>query len=278
MFPILSAVSLSFATVIDKFVLKKNAITSRHFTAILFLYMGICCLPLLVFFRINTIDLVSISILILIIFGSALQNYLFYVTLNKKDLSSLEPISNAEPILIMLLAFLLFPEERNGLVLLFGLFTTIALVIAHYNFENASNRIRCDRYTLILLASMLLSAILFIVYKYALIYVSPVTLYVIRTIGVAVFLLTVFRPNMSRLSPSSHLLVMLAALLYSVAAVTQYFAIATVGVSITVLVLTLSSVITYLSSHFFLKEKVSIQQIIASMIIIVCVTMATVMG
>jgi drug/metabolite transporter (DMT)-like permease len=277
MFPIISALSDSFATVIDKLILKKDNISSKHFTSILFIFMGAFCLPLLFFFEITEVNILSIFILFLIIIGSALQNYLFYVSLSNKDLSSLEPIRNSEPIIIILLAFLVFPDERNFLVLLLGLMTTLALIYSHLDFKNfKKEKVIFDKYSTILIFSIFISAILFIGYKYALEFVNPVTLYSIRTIGVLLFLFTLFKPKLSSLNKTQTSLFTYSAFLYSLSAITQYFAISTVGIGITVLVLALSPIVIYLLSHFVLKESINKHQIIASIVIITCVVIAMV--
>ena len=135
MFPIISAISGSFATVFDKIILNKTSLSSHHFTSILFLFMGIFCIPFLYFFEITNISFFSISILFGIILLSVIQNHLFYISLSKKNLSTLEPIGNSEPIIVILLAFLVFPEERNFLVLILGFITTLALLYSHLDFN-----------------------------------------------------------------------------------------------------------------------------------------------
>lgn len=275
MFPIISALSDSFATVIDKIILKKNNISSKHFTSILFVFMGAFCLPLLYFFEIKEVSILSISILFLIIVGSALQNYLFYVSLSNKDLSSLEPIRNSEPIVIILFAFLIFPDERNFLVLLLGFITTLALIYSHLDLKNfKKEKVIFDKYSTILIFSVFISAVLFIGYKYALEFVNPVTLYSIRTIGVFLFLFVLFKPKLSSLNKTQTSLFTFSAFLYSLSAVTEYFAISTVGIGITVLVLALSPIVIYFLSHFFLKESIDKQKIIASTVIMACVIIA----
>ncbi len=81
-------------------------------------------MPLLFFCNIENINLLVILIICLIIILSALQNYFFYVSLNHKDLSSLEPIRNSEPMVIILLSFLIFPDERNIIILILGVIIT----------------------------------------------------------------------------------------------------------------------------------------------------------
>ncbi|PIN79011.1 hypothetical protein COV16_05215, partial [Candidatus Woesearchaeota archaeon CG10_big_fil_rev_8_21_14_0_10_34_8] len=130
LWPILSAVSESFATVTDKFNLNSNKINGKIFTSLLFLFMGLVSIPLLYFFKAGdeAFTLFPLIILVFIIIGSAVQNILFYIGLENKNLSHIEPIRNSEPILVILIAFLVYPSERNLFVFILGMITTLAII------------------------------------------------------------------------------------------------------------------------------------------------------
>lgn len=277
MFPFISVISDTIAIVIDKIILKDNSITSKSFMIILFTFMWIFSLPCLYFFEITKVDFLKIFILFLIIIWSALQNYLFYFSLNNKDLNSLEPIRNSEPIVIMLLAFMIFPDERNIFILVLGLIITLALIYSQIEFKNFKKvKIIFDKYLLVLIFSIFISAILYIGYKYALEFVNPATLYSIRTLWVLFLLFILCKGKGWRLNKTQIFLSALSAFLYSLSAITQYISIARMGLNITILILSLSPIIIYSSSHFILKEDINIHQILSSIIIVFCVTIAMV--
>lgn len=279
LFPIISAVTESFATIIDKFNLNLKKIKGGTFTSILLIFMALFSLPLMCFFEAKpgAFTLYPIFIMFLIITGSAIQNTLFYVGLRNKNLSSLEPIRNSESILIILLAFLIFPSERNIVVFILGVITTLALIYSHLEKNELKKvRIAFDKYTLFVLLSMFISALLALSYKYILAYYPPLSLYLIRAIGVGVILAAVYRPKITSIKTKQLSLFTIAALLYSAAAIFQYFAIVKVGVAVTVLILTLSPSIIYLFSKILLKEKLTANKIISSVVIVACVIVAVV--
>lgn len=277
MFPIISAASLAIAYVIDKLILNKFPMTSKDFTSILFVFMSLFCLPLIFFSDFKDINLLLIWALLLTIILSALQNYLLYVSLNNRDLSALQPINNSEPIVIALSSFIIFPDERNPLILLLVFITTITVILSSIDFKKWSkNKIKFDKYALILIGSVFISALTFILYKYTLSYISPVTLYVIRVFWVTILLYLLFKPKLSSLNKWKSSLIWMSALFYSLSAITQYFAISKVGIIMTVLSLALMPIIVYFSSYFILKEKVTITQIISSIIIMSCVFTAAI--
>ena len=122
--------------------------------------------------------------------------------------------------------------------------------------------------------SMTVSAILAISYKYILNFYSPFSLYLIRAIGVAILLSLIYKPKIKSITKKQVGLFSIAAILYSGAAIFQYYAISSLGISITVLVLTLSPAIIYFFSRIILKEKLTIYKIISSIIILACVLVA----
>lgn len=274
--PIMSAVSESFANILDKLILNQYKLSGKIFTTYLFLFMGILSLPLLYLFKPAGIPPHIVLILILIIIGSTIQNYLFYVGLSNKHLSQIEPIIDSQPILTILIAFIVYPPERNPLILILGIITTCALLYTHIG-KNEFKKIEFafDKYSGFVYFSMLLSAILEVVYKYILININPVFLYAVRAFGVSVILSILYKPKVLSLKKNQYFLFILSATLYSAAAILQYISISKIGVSLTAVLITISPAIIYLCSPIFLKEKLSINKIIGSSIIIACVFAAT---
>ena len=279
LFAITSAISESFAIIVDKFNLNLKNISGQKYTTFLFLFMAALSLPLLFFVDFSKESLAFFPFLALIgiIFGSAIQNVFLYVGLKNRDLSYIEPIRNSEPILIILIAFLLFPSERNMVVLLLGVFTTLALIYSHTEKNEVKKmRVIFDKYALIVLTSMFLAAFINVGYKYVLEFYSPLFLMATRTIGVAIILALAFKPKITELQQKQNWLFFLSAVLYSVASILKYFAITKVGLSLTIIILTLSPAIIYIFSKLLLKEKLTLNKVIASVAIIACVVFASI--
>ncbi|PIN79601.1 hypothetical protein COV16_03355 [Candidatus Woesearchaeota archaeon CG10_big_fil_rev_8_21_14_0_10_34_8] len=134
-----------------------------------------------------------------------------------------------------------------------------------------------DKFTFFVLGSMFISALLNVGYKYILKYYSPFSLYVIRAISVGILLLLIFRPKIKLVTKKQVSLFTFSALLYSAAAIFQYISISRIGISITILLLSLSPSIVYILSMLLLKEKLSKNKIISSVIIISCAVAAVVL-
>lgn len=270
--PILSAVLESFANISDKLNLNNNKISGITFTAILFLFMGILCLPLLYFFRPASISLLTVIVLGIIIAISFFQNYLFYMGLANKHLNRLQPILDSLPIISILLASIIYPSERNPFILLLGIITSTALFYSHLD-KNELNKFefKFDKYSAAVFLSVLLMAILQLAYKYILIYVSPMFLYGVRATGVAIILLILVRPSVKGIKRNQYALFILSAILYSVSNLLLYLSINKIGISLTAIVVSISPVVIYLFSPIFLKEKLSLNRIIGSFVIICCV-------
>jgi len=250
----------------------------RNFTSIIFLALAILNIPLLLFFKISpeALSFFPLLVLGLMIIGSTLSNVLIYTGLRNKDLSHLEPIRNSQSIISILLAFLIFPEERNIFVLLIGLITTLALIFANlHRHENKKISITFDKFMWYVLLSMIISSFINISYKYLLNYYSSISLYGIRAIGIFVLMFLLYRPSVKNISSKQWSLFFLSALFYTLSAILKFTSIKDLGVSITVLIFNLSPAIIYLFSKFLLKEKISKKKVLASTIIIGCILFLT---
>ncbi|MFA5996053.1 MAG: DMT family transporter [Patescibacteria group bacterium] len=273
-----STITESLATVIDKFNLKVQKLTGNTFTAVLFIAMAIISVPLLLYFSITNPSVftpTTFGLLLLVVFGSTLQNMLFYKGLTQRNLSSLEPLRNTEPMFVIIMAFFLFPDERNITVLILGAITSLALVYAHIEKSNEGLwHVQFDRYTLFVIVSMFISGLLHLVYKIILVSVSSVTLYSVRAIGVAIILGLFVRPKLALISSKQRGYFFLSAILYSAAAILKYYSITTIGIGSTVLILTSGPALVYLLSKFLLKEQLTANKIVASVIIVICLIVA----
>ena len=229
----------------------------RNFTSIIFLALAILNIPLLLFFKISpeALSFFPLLVLGLMIIGSTLSNVLIYTGLRNKDLSHLEPIRNSQSIISILLAFLIFPEERNIFVLLIGLITTLALIFANlHRHENKKISIIFDKFMWYVLLSMIISSFI---------------------IGIFVLMFLLYRPSVKNISSKQWSLFFLSALFYTLSAILKFTSIKDLGVSITVLIFNLSPAIIYLFSKFLLKEKISKKKVLASTIIIGCILFLT---
>ena len=112
-----SAILGSFGGISDKLNLNLNKVNGRTYASLLFIAMSVMSGLFVLIFgsSLNTVTPYSLSILLLIIGGSVVQNILFYSGLAKKNLSAVEPIINMEPITAILNWF----QNYEGICLIF---------------------------------------------------------------------------------------------------------------------------------------------------------------
>lgn len=275
--PLLSSILGSIAGISDKLNLKLNKTSGRIYVTYLFIVMSIVVVPLLAFsYSTNTFTPYSVFILFMITAGSTLQNVLFYSGLAKKNLSRLEPIINMEPMFVILTAFVVFPPERNWTILILGVISSLALVYSSIEKEKLKkNKIVVDKYILIVFLSMIVAGLVHTGYKIALQYYSPVTLFSLRVIGVAILMSILFKPKLSGIEKKQYVLLFISALFYATAGILKNISIIQIGISQTALILSVSPVIAYVGSSLFLKEKLSINRVAASVVIVTCVFIAS---
>jgi len=192
--PLLSSILGSIAGISDKLNLNSNKTPGRIYVSCLFIAMSIIMIPLLVFsYTRSIITPYSIFILFMIIAGSTLQNILFYSGLAKNNLSRLEPIINMESIFVILIAFAVFPSERNWTILILGAISSLALIYSNIEKDKfKKNKLVIDKYIFIVLLSMMVAGFVHTGYKIALQYYSPVTLFSLRVAGVAILMSIMF--------------------------------------------------------------------------------------
>ncbi len=276
--PLLSSLLGSIAGISDKLNLNFNKISGRIYATYLFIAMSIVVLPILFLSHTeNTITPYSVFILFLIIIGSTLQNALFYSGLAKKNLSLLEPIINMEPIFVILIAFAVFPSERSWTILILGVISSLALVYSNIEKDKLKkNTLVIDKYIFIVFLSMILAGFVHTGYKIALQFYSPITLFSLRVVGVAFLLSIFFRPKFTSFEKKQYLLLFSSAIFYAVAGILKNISIVNIGISQTVLILSISPVIAYFGSSLILKEKLGTNKIVASIIISCCVLIASI--
>lgn len=103
---------------------------------------------------------------------------------------------------------------------------------------------------------------------------SPVSFYFIRCTGICLLSLIILRPNLSNVNKKLKLKIVLISAIWIVYRVMAYYGYLTIGIISTTLILMLGTILTYIFAKIFLKEKISIRNIVASIIILACVLYA----
>jgi drug/metabolite transporter (DMT)-like permease len=261
----------SLGKTVDKVNFRKNHITYRQ--NLLLCFFGMTAL-LLAFILLTKqafphFTPIALGLTVLIALFSFGGNVFDEMSLKADDLSLREPLVDFQPILAGLVGYTLFPSERKPIFLL--AFVLGALVVYWGTHRRKLRRLQKKGMTYLLLAAAFY-AFLPSIYKLALAYMSPVYISFFRASSILV-LLAIFLPvrKVSKLSPAKIRYSFSAATIYAFEAVISIYAIKSLGVVFTMVLLMTGPAMRYWSSSFILKEKVRAGEMASSFLLAIIV-------
>ncbi len=207
-----------------------------------------------------------------IIVLSTIQNITDTLGLSQQNLSIREPIFNFEPLLASFIAFLLFPSERN--IFLLVLVFVGGLTLLWGNYEKKHLTLLTDRGTKYFLVSMIAAALLLVVYKQALLTLDAATIFFYRMLGVFIVTVVVLRLDFRKIARPNLKFGIYSGIAYFIGSLAQLYAIQTLGLLQTILIVMLQPTLKYLSCYFILKEKISYKQVASSFVLIALVVLS----
>jgi drug/metabolite transporter (DMT)-like permease len=278
-YPFLGALALAVGTIMERLTLKKKQTDIIFHHCLEFFFVVLAMLPFLYFFwhvSPEAWDGKNIFILALVIFFSMIANFFTFYSLKWDKVSNIEPAKIFEPLFVVLLALLFgfFVEsslyETNSKILYPTLIACVALVFSHVKKHHLS----FNKYFLAALAGSFFFGLELIISRLILEHYSVLSFYFIRC--VALFLLgaiiLIFQtPKIRKVENSVYFKMMGLGIIWTLYRVTIYYGYIHLGVISTTLVFMLSPILVYFFAWKFLKEKPSLRNIIASIIIICCV-------
>jgi glucose uptake protein GlcU len=270
-FSFLATLFESVGKTVDKLNYHRTGITYRQMLLLTFFGMALLLLVFVLLIRqpFPRVSPVSFSLIILIILFSFGGNVYDEISLRSDDLSLREPMVDFQPILAGLVGYAFFPAERKPIFLL--AFIASAFIVYWGTHRRKLRHLQAKGMLYLLLAAALY-AFLPSIYKVALNYFSPAYISFLRCAAI-VLLLAIFLPvrNVTKLSSSKVVYSSWSALFYAAEAIVSLYAIQSLGVVLTMLILMLGPVLRYLSSYFILREKVRMGEVVASFLLAVVV-------
>lgn len=258
----------------DKLNYRRNKIDPRHALFIVFIIMTLC-VAAYTYITKQPFPQITVPVglvLLGIIAFSLLGNIFDELSLQKNDLSLREPLVDFEPIAAGLIAYLLFPEERNPVLLISFI---LAAFVVYWGVHQPHLRKAQTRGLLFLLIAVLAYAVVPIFYKAALEYLSPEYIALFRLLCITLLLPIFFRPpKRKKLTGKMLGYSTLAGIAYAIGAVTSLYAIQAYGLVLTMLFLMLGPALNYLSGYFILHEKVRRSELVASLMLTLIVAVA----
>lgn len=277
-FPILGAIALAGGTILEREILRKKGMDIKKYQTLEFLGIFIVMIPLLYFFwkfNLQALELKNILIFIGVIISSIIANLFTFYSMKGEKINNLEPAKMLEPLFTILLAILFsfFVQgiyENNTKIIIPALIAGIALILTHVKKEH----LNFNKYFLAAIIGSFFFALELIVSRLILDFYSPVTFYFLRCSAILLVSFIIFRPKLSNINNKLKLDMLLIGAIWVVYRVVTYYGYLKIGIISTTLILMLGPIFIYTFAKIFLKEKINIRNIIASIIILACVLYA----
>jgi len=270
--PIIGSLLEGAGSSFEKSLMKRKDINYKNYSVYGFLGIVLVMLPFIFFFWKVDADARSLKNLLLFFFViamAALANLLTYYSLKRKNLSVLEPVRFMQPLLTILLAFIFFSSERNFLFFILAIIASLALIAAHVK----KHHFCFDKYMTAALAGSLFFAIELVASKPILQFYNPFSFYFLRCLMIFIITLVIIRPK-TKIKNNSKWMILFISIIWVFYRIILYYGYEMYGIVFTTILFILTPVFVYIFASIFLKEKITLRQIISSVIIVVCVVIA----
>lgn len=272
--PFIAAFSQAGSATLDKLIISKQGVGFKLYLVASFFLVFLITLPFFIAFgRIGkeATEIYWIGLLIAgVILGSAI-NFLFYFGLEHQTLTEIQPVRLLAPIFTIILASIVFKEERNSIVILLAILASLTLIWSHIE----KRHLTLNKYLLpILLYSVVVSPVGTVVTKQLLTVYSPFAFEFIKSGLVFLVLLFFMRTSFKALNRENVGYLVATNILTTICWILVFYSYTWIGVVRTVLILTLYPMLVYIFARIFLKEKLYWKNIVATIIILICVVYA----
>lgn len=276
--PFIGAIALASGFMLEKIVLRKRKVDIKLYQTASFLAIILVMLPFLYYFwklEAEAFTGVNLFIFGLVVLFSMIANMFTFYSMKWEKVSNLEPAKMLEPLFTILLAiifsfFTVGLYDRNLNIIVPALIAGLALIFSHIK----KHHLDFNKYFIAAIFGAFFFALELIVSRLILNYYSPLTFYFARCSAIFIFSLLVFRPDFKKLGKKSIIHVLITGAIWVVYRTIVYYGYLNLGVIFTTLIIMLGPVFVYAFARIFLKEKIEIRNIVASVIIIACVLYA----
>ncbi len=271
----ISALASAGSVIYDKWLLTRERLSISALLAIGFLLIAGMALILTPFLGAIDWDLAllpnTLFLLLLMVVLATAWNVLYYQGLQKQQVHDHELMMMLAPVLTILLAAIFYQEELDMRVFWLAMAASVALLFAKGKKEHFFlNQSSYNTFLAVVLLSTETIVIRELLYTY-----TPVALYAVRTALLAIFFMLYYRPRYSQVSLRHWWMIAGSSLLGIILMLTRYYSFAETGIIYTMLILVISPMIVYFASWEMLHEKIRPRILIAAVVILTCVTLAT---
>jgi len=272
---LVSAVASAINLVVDKVALSKQRISLGVFISLVFVFLFLFTVVLVPFLGYVNWDVVFLPnmlfLLLLMIVIAIAWNVLFYQSVQREAVHEHELIVMTAPLVTILLAAVFFPEEFDLRIFFLGILASVTLLVARFERHHLTmNKTSYNLFLAVILMSVESIIIRELLYSY-----SPVALYAVRTFFIAWFFLLYYRPRYHQVPGGHWGIIVLSGLIGAITMLTRFYAFEALGIIHTTIIAVLAPIIVFLASWEILHERIKARIIFASVVILVCVTAAT---
>ena len=278
--PILGSLFLATGTIMQKSLLKKKRIGIHFFHILELIAVLLAMTPFIYFFwDINpqAFEIKNLFILSIVVLFSLLASLFTFYSMKWEKVSNIEPAKILEPLFVIILAIFfsylvnsnLF--DRNLKVVIPAIIAGIALMFSHIK----KHHLNFNKYFIAAILGSFFFALELVISRLILDLYSPISFYFIRTTLLLLLSLAVLKPKKTKLNHKTKLKFLTLGFIWVSYRLIIYYGYLKLGVIFTTLMIMLAPLFIYLFAWKFLKEKISWKNIVASIIIIICIAYAT---
>lgn len=268
---LLAAIGYAGGISIDKILISREKISQRIYLPLGFLLLTvITALFLPKFGNINwsAFSFIYFLVFVLLILVAVTWNRHYYTSIQKESLHEFELIMLLSPIVTIILAMILLPNERNMHVIVAGLIASGVFVWSRFKSHHLQISLT-EKGTIYAMILMSLESILI---KELLNVFSPVSLYFIRTLIVAVVFILMYKPDLLIVPKKMMVLTTLSAGFGVLQMVLKFYGFASLGVIETTMILLLGPFFVYLFSYFYFHETANFKKDLScAVVVIACI-------
>lgn len=260
------------ADVVNKILLGKMKLEIKNYLPIIFIILTVISLflvPINFHFDSQALSLKMIIILIIMLVSAGIWNVLLAKSMQTEPLHEYEVIILTSPFVIVLLATIFLPAERNIVTFIAGIVSSLVLVLTRIQ----KHRIAISKTAKQTVLAVLLIGVESVCLDMLLDFYSSPLLYFIRVLILAITFSIIYRPDLSVLRKFETVkLLLLASLMGTGVMVLKYYALQSIGLVLTTIILLIAPLITYIASYFYFKEKKNFaRDAICAIVISICI-------
>ena len=277
--PILGSLALASGTILQRIILKKKNVGYKRYLTLEFSAIVLIMLLFVWFFwktESQAFELKNIIIFILVVIFSTIANLFAFYSLKGEKINRLQPARILEPLFVVLFAifFSFFVEglyERNLRIIIPAIIATIALIFSHVE----KSHLKFNKYFIAAILGSLFFALELVTSRLILHFYSPVTFYFLRSSAIFLLGFFMFKPNINNLKNQTKIQILIVGAIWVAFRIIIYYGYLNLGIIFTTLMLMLGPILIYVFAKIFLKEKLTLKNILSSIVILACVLYVT---